>query len=423
MLFALTLCLGEALAYESEPQELLLSDTATLYSGSTVDTDWLPDGSPLAVRFQIVSEGGAAVDMEGRADLSWPDALSLAFTGEPGTGELLVDAALSAVTSVKFDLFGYSYEAEIDRRGLAVTGEGVFDPFLLDGGSADSVSVETVGAGTEVVSYELEVFAGVSLDFAADMRPNGSVSFEGVSFQAEDQLLTSEGELALITPTGDASQPVDTTFVGRWQSALDLDITPSLSVCFPIYGCEELASFDIPLTLATDDFEQAFAPVALDFPLPMLTTAVESWDFGEVMVGDLVNLELPISNAGLLDLQGEIGTTGSPYFSVFPNAFYAAPAMEDGVVVTFAPESEGEFSGTILLSSNDPWLPLVEIAITGTGVLPEQDTGEPVEDEGGDKQVKTCGCASGGRGLSNALPLVLLAAVAARRRARAGRVG
>jgi len=418
MLLALALLSGPAQAYESETQDVELSDTATLFAGSTVDTDWVPSGSPITVRFQIEPDGGAAVDMAGAADLSWPEGLNLLFTGEPGTGALTVDAALDAVTSVRFDVFGYSWESEIDRRGVSVTGESTFDPFLLDGAATDSVSVETAGDESEVVNYSLDVFAGVSLEFTATLQPSGSTTFHGVGFWVDDSEITTEGETAAVTASGTGTQPVEATFVGGWASSLDLTITPTASVCIPVYGCVDLASFDIPLPLASDDFEQAFPAIDLEFPLPVLQSDVTTYDFGEVMVGDLANLNLPLSNLGELDLEGELGVTGSTYFTLFPEAFYAAPGMEDGVVVTFAPESEGDFSGTILLSSNDPWQPLQEISIIGTGVLPEEDvdTGVPYESEG--KEVKTCGCASANHGVSGLLPLALLAAALARRSAQ-----
>lgn len=416
MLLALAALAGTALGYESDTQPVEIGDTAVLFTGSNVDTDWLPDGSPITVRFQILSEGGAAVDMSGSSYLSWPDGLNLGFEGEAGSGVLLVDAALAAVTSVRFDLFGYSWESEIDRRSVGVTGETTFDPFVLDGAATERVEVATTGASTEVVNYELEVFTGVSVDFTATLTPTGSTGFEGVSWWIGDSQISTEGGTTTLSAEPSASVLVEPIFVGAWDSALDLTITPAVSVCFPIYGCEEVASFDIPLSLASDAFEQAFPATSLEFPLPMLESGVSAYDFGEVMVGDLANLELPIANGGLLDLQGEIGVTGSTYFSLFPGEFYAAPDMVDGVVVTFAPESEGLFEGTVLLTSNDPWEPLVEIAITGTGVLPEEelDTGLPAEDDG--KQVKTCGCASGGHGVSGAISLTVLAVLAARRR-------
>ena len=410
-----------AWSHESEPQPVIVSDTAVLYTGSNVDTDWVPSGSPIPVRFQIVSEGGAAVDMEGEANLSWPDPLTLSFLGDPGTGELLVDAALSAVTSVKFSLFGYTYESELDRRTVGAGGEASFDPFVLSGGSVERVEVATVGDTTELITYDLDVFAGVGLSFEATLTPTGTTGFSGVAFWAEDGEITTEGGSSFITPTGEPSQGVDATFVGAWDSELALNITPAVSVCFPIYGCTELTSFDIPLTLASDAFEQAAPAVSLEFPLPVIETPADSYDLGEVLVGSLANLELPVGDAGLLDLEGEIGVTGSPYFTVFPGYFYAGPGAEDGAVVTFAPESEGVFSATLLLSSNDPGTPIYEVEVTGTGVLPEvdeQDTGDGDPNENGaDGKVSTCGCASGdeGRGRAALWPLLGLAAVFWRR--------
>ena len=385
--------IAPALAYESEANDVLLSDTVTLYSGSTLDTDWLPDGSPIAVRFQVVSEGGAAVDMEGEANLSWPEDLNLAFTGAPGTGELLIDASLDAVSSVKFDLFGYTYEAELDRRGVSVTGETTFDPFLLDG--MDAVSVDTSGVSAEVLSYDYEVFAGISLAFDATMQPTGAVGFSGSAFWLDDGQITAEGQSLAITPAGEPEQVLSASYVGAWTSELALTFTPAVSVCFPIYGCEELVAFDVPLTLASDDFEQAFPSIDLSFPLPVLAVPELSYDFGEVTVGEIANYPLPLANVGLLDLEGEVGLAGSTYFTVYPNYVNANPGTEDGVVVTFAPETEGAFSGTVLVSTNDPAQPLVEIAITGTGVVPDQDTG--MDTKVISSEVGGCGCANGGK--------------------------
>lgn len=420
--------MAPAWSHESVPQPVIVSDTAVLYTGSNVDTDWVPSGSPIAVRFQIVSEGGAAVDMEGEANLSWPDPLTLSFLGDPGTGELLVDAALSAVTSVQFSLFGYTYESELDRRTVAAGGEATFDPFALSGGGVERVEVTTAGATTELITYDLEVFAGVGLSFEATLTPTGTTGFSGVAFWADDAEITTEGGEALIAPTGEPSQSMMATFVGAWDSVLALNITPAVSVCFSIFGCEELASFDIPLTLASDDFEQAAPAVPLEFPLPVIETPSSSYDLGEVLVGSLANLELPIGDAGELAVEGEIGVTGSPYFSVFPGYFYAGPGAEDGAVVTFAPESAGTFTATLLLSSNDPNTPIYEVEVTGTGVAPEEDEPDAPDDDlhenGADGKVSTCGCASdaGGMGTAALWPLLGLVAVLSRRRAaRAGR--
>ena len=139
---------GPVFEHESEPIELILDDSIELFNASEFDTGWVPADSPLQVRFQIVSEGGASVEMEGVARLGWPEGLTLSLEPTPGTGEIIVDAALSAVSSVKFNVLDYSWDSEIDRRTLDIEGEGFFDPFLLSqqrGGPGDSGGHERVG--------------------------------------------------------------------------------------------------------------------------------------------------------------------------------------------------------------------------------------------------------------------------------------
>lgn len=393
MLSALLLALP-AQAWESEPQEFLIAHDVELFTGSELDSDWLPADSPIAVRFQIVADGGASAEMEGVGSLTWPEGLNLALTGEPDTGWLAVDAALAAVTSVRFDLYGWEYESELDRREIAVSGETTFSPFLLDGASPDVATVSTVGASTEVIDYEYEVFAGVSLGFNAGLAPTSTTTLSGIAWWLGDQQIAAEGESAVVEASGTGQLDLAATFMAEWQSELDLVLTPEVEVCIPIYGCFSVASFDIPLALATDDIEEGFPELALSFPLPVIGVDVQAYDFGEVEVGTFADLALDIHSQGLMDLQGEAGLIGSPYFTVFPESILAAPATSDGVVVSFAPESAGAFEGTLLLSTNDPATPTLEILLTGTGVDPEEEQAEDYEVI---KSEVGCGCASGGR--------------------------
>jgi MYXO-CTERM domain-containing protein len=176
-----------------------------------------------------------------------------------------------------------------------------------------------------------------------------------------------------------------------------------------------------------DDFEQAFPVTALTFPLPVLETEVESYDFGEVLVGSVANLELPISNGGQLDLEGTVGHLGSPWFSSYPEYFLAGPGREDGVVVTFSPEGEGPVSATLLLESNDPLVPIREIELTGVGLLPEEESGVEggggVQEEGGtsdgvseETKVGGCGCSSAPQNWSGGLGALMALGLLRRRR-------
>jgi MYXO-CTERM domain-containing protein len=415
-MIAALLASSAALAWESEPQPVVLVDSATLFSGASFDTGWVPSGSPLAVRFQIEPTGGAEVEMEGEAALWWPDGLNLEFLGAPGTGFLAIAAGLDAVTSVQFDIDIYSWESEIDRRGVEVEGEAAFDPFLLEGGSPDAVTVVSDGLSDEVVDFAYTVFTGVEVAFTVDLQPVATTTFRGVRFVADDGSVDRDGESVAVDYGGAPTEEVDTTFTGRWSGGLDMVLTPTFSVCI-LGSCTDLVAVDIPLSMAADDFEQDFPSEELSFPLPLLQTDAVDHDFGEVEVGALANLQLGIANAGDLDLEGEAGMLGSTYFTAYPDYFLAGPGQEDGLVVTFAPESAGSFSTVLTLASSDPGTPNLEIVLTGTGVDPDADTG-PDSMPTISAEVGGCGCSSGGVGRPGgvALGVGLLGLLLARRR-------
>jgi MYXO-CTERM domain-containing protein len=418
---------ASALAYESEPNPFVLEDLADLYAGSEVDTGWLPSGSPLQLRFQVLSLGGGAVTMEGQGDLSWPDALTLAFTPTPGSGFFAVDTALAAVTSIQFDVAGYVWSSEIDRRNLAIYGETAFEPFLLQDAEPSVAHIDYTGASTETVNFDYTVFTGVTASFTMPLAPTATAAFEGVSWTVEDDLLLMSPDVATLEPNGEGHRDVAATFLGAYSANLDLVLTPTFSVCVVIFGCWDLVELDLPIPLAASSFEQAFPDTLMSFPLPILETDVTSYDFGEVEVGDVVNLELPIRNVGELDLEGTAGTLGSTWFSSYPEYFLAGPGHEDGMVVTFAPSGVGAVSATILLESNDPARPSVEVTLTGTGVLPPAEAGDTAtDDDGGTTEIISsevkggCGCATPARaGLRGGLVGLVAAGALLLRRRRA----
>lgn len=415
--------------YSSEPQHIVLADSANVFQEAEVDSGWLPADSPVQVRFQVLGLGSTDVVMEGDADLWWPTDLNLGFFPEPGSGELVVDMNLQAVSTVKFDIFGYEWEQVIDSRTLDdVLGGAVFDPFVLDDSSTSRVEIVNDDGAVELVTYSLEVFAGIGLTFSADIGPQATIGFEGVGWQTDDATLTSASGTLTYTPAGQAIQSVVATFLAAWDATLALVITPSVDLDAGILGSYTVIEFEIPITLASSAFEQAFPATELAFPLPVLAVDVESYDFGELTVGELQNLNLAIFNDGELDLEGVPALTGSTAFMIYPNYFQASPGNEDGLVVTFAPESAGSFEASLLLASNDPSQPTKEIVLTGIAVDPpvvddgQDDTGSSDGDDADptiSTEVKGCGCASGGTGPGMSLAaLVGLGLVAVGRRRR-----
>lgn len=409
-LFALFL--PAALAFESETQPVELADTAELFRSAEFSTGYVPSGSPLAVQFAIESVGGADVTMEGEADLSWPRAFRLDLTPDAGGGLLGLAASLDAVTSIQIDLsdWGYYGTFELDRRSLPMEGEAVFEPFLLDGSAEPRVEVVDPGRENELIYYSFEIIAGLSLDFTATMRTETRVGFEAVDWMVGTERVTQEGQAVLLDPEAVADYLVDSIFTGAWDSTLDLVFTPSAEAC-TAFGCVTLLEFEIPINLLDEAFEQEFPYAYQLFPLPLLEIDVEVPDLDSVEVGNQVNLEVPLHNAGSLTLEGTAHIEGDPAFTVYPSAFTAAPGGDDGLVVTFAPTETGTREAFLVLDSNDPTQPQVVINLAGAGLQPDDPA--PIDDEKNQQALTTCGCAasrspSSGWALLAALGLLLV---------------
>jgi len=210
---------------------------------------------------------------------------------------------------------------------------------------------------------------------------------------------------------------LDSEYVAWLTSNLDFVFQPSAAVCVVVLGCVDVATFEIPVTLLSASEERRFAPVPADHPLPVLDVTLANHDFGELETGGLANLEMPLGNLGRLDVEGTAWVEGGEgAFTVFPAYFQAAPDATDGVMVTWAPTAAGAQSAVLVLESNDPSRPRIEIPLLGEGLAP------PGPDApGGDGEslpVKTCGCAAGAADTGAPLGLVGLVLLVLRRRRR-----
>ncbi len=425
--------------FESTPADIRLHDFVELWNGAEFDTGWIPGGSPLMVRFQIESSGGAEVEMEGEAHMGWPNGLTVAMDPIADSGNIVVDAALEAVTSIRFDIDIYSWDSEIDRRGIDVEGEALFSPFLLQGDAPDSVSVLFEGDTNELLNWDFQVFTGVTAGIVVDLGPEAVTTFTGENWYIDGDRVDVAGEEAWAEPLGEAYQDVQVEFVGAWESDLDLVLNPVFQVCVDLIGCWDLVDMDIPIPLASDNFQQFFPSQTLVFPLPVMGDLPSRHDFGTLGVGETAVLQLPIENIGALDLEGTIHVEGSTFFSVYPEYFQAGAAATDGVVVSYTPLVEGDFEAMLVLTSNDPLEPVIEIPLVASA-SPYSASGEGANGIGGSgddgsgsggrakpqiirTEVGGCGCASTNtQNPYNALGLVFLGGlVVSARRRRASR--
>ncbi|MBM4393624.1 MAG: hypothetical protein FJ090_21065, partial [Deltaproteobacteria bacterium] len=162
---------------------------------------------------------------------------------------------------------------------------------------------------------------------------------------------------------------------------------------------------------------QDFEPTSYTFPMPMLVPGSDTEDLGEVALGTLATVNIPVQNAGNLNLYGNANIEGDAAFTVYPTTFNAVPGTEDGLVVTFSPTVEGAASAELVLTSNDPAYPDIRVSLAGTGV----DNSDVGQDVGDDKVVTaettSCGCQSPGGVVPSLFASLAALSLAWRRRA------
>jgi len=102
----------------------------------------------------------------------------------------------------------------------------------------------------------------------------------------------------------------------------------------------------------------------------------ESYDFGEVLVGQYTDKTFTLTNTGDIDLEMPIieligyETDGYSIISGAPDANIISTGTHE-VVVRFAPQRAGESESTLHMYSNDPDEAIYDAALTGVGIAPK----------------------------------------------------
>lgn len=401
------LLLPVALAYESPDQELILQDETDLFEAVEYDSGWIPSGSPLAVAFRINTSGGAFTEMEGQSWLYWPPALTQGYTPAPESGWFALDTLLTASVDMQIDLWGYQDEFALASTGTGFSAETTFTPFLLPGGEVERVEAVAEGAAQELFNLPYSVISGVEIYLTTDLRPDASAALSGERFTMGEQTIEVNGGTANFPVPDDGSLDFDSVYTGLFEGRLALTFIPTFGVCISVFGCYDVATFELPVDLVNTSFSKDFNPVPVSHPLPMLELPeVTVIEFGQVEVGEIATYNLPLSSFGDLVVEGEAGIMGAGEFSVFPPVLYVPPQGEDGIVITFAPTFEGTQESELLLSTSDPRYTDLRITLIGTGVS-EQIKTIPAE--------VGCNCASAPSAMAAWPALLALLALVRRR--------
>jgi Zn-dependent metalloprotease len=123
-------------------------------------------------------------------------------------------------------------------------------------------------------------------------------------------------------------------------------------------------------------------------PAPDIAVSSEALAFGNVTVGEISSLPLTISNAGTGDLMIEsISLTGPARLDYTARGGCAgqrlSPSGTCRLFVDFMPVAAGSKTALLILESDDSDQPIINIAITGTGVVEADDDGNNGDSGGG----------------------------------------
>jgi hypothetical protein len=390
-----------ALDWESEEVPLVMTDTVDLFADQALDSGYWPSSTdPIAVRFFFTPEVHLVTELDATSGLGWAP-LSRSVQG---SGLFSMDLDVGVGAEVKLDLFGiYSGVVPIAGTSLALEDEVESDGLWLPGAVETEATLTVDDPGLiPPIEYGVEVIPTVELVLSVGFTPQLATTLAGieVTTQQDDDLVQQLVESDWVELPLAQDRPGElgllTSWSGQLDAVLDLVLTPEVRVDTPL-GSFTLAEFPLPITLSEISEVRTTAPQFVVHPLPVLADLPAEYAWTSVEVGEIANWPVPIENIGEMLLEGTVTVVGDDAFSVWPPSIAAPPGSESGFVVSFSPEAEGEFEAMLIITTNDPTRPEVQVPLTGTGLVPGSSEGggdevPEYEEEGDSATIKTCGC-------------------------------
>ncbi|MFH2009622.1 MAG: MYXO-CTERM sorting domain-containing protein [bacterium] len=410
-----------------------------------VDTGWVPQGSPIQVRFTFGIGCGYRISMDGYAVGGWPPrpGPQLSFRGRTLGGFYEMNYTLDFDVSVRLDveIAGIQITEEIDIPYLPDLHFGLYDkkrftPFLLLGNPDRPFQIQDDIPYTQILRINiLELLqTNVPSDLVAiylDLYVSGYAGsrFEGRRIVVEHGEVNPEFEIPPLVYTvenekqwlpvnpNDATPMQIATYEGAATHYASISIWPEVTLEILNSPFMNLPLFEIPFPLPDTDEYWIFDPVSFGLPLPNLKVA-ERMMVGAAEIGSEVQAQLTIQNVGGHTLRGE-AHVDAPFFVPYPPRFEVAP---DGAVylpVLFRPSLPGPASAELILYSNDPNEAPKVVRVEGIGCEVGGACEVPEDAVWTCGLERKCGCQASDPGPAlGSLLLALLALVWIRRRRR-----
>lgn len=348
------------------------------------DTGWTPQNSPLQVHIWAGVYANTRVSLQGAFVTSWEaekaGTLMLQTPGDPLGGMIgyHYGAELGAQAAVHISVLGVNYDwvgdiPYVPQFDFQVEAEDKFDAWAFPPGFALSsktaqqklaqVSIgDIIGASIPGIDGGFEL--DVAMELTATYTTTQIVMLEAEAPVSGGPIVSDDGASSMVYGGG-AFTEVDV----HPEGTVDYDGTLHL---IPAFYVELLGQSwnipiaDIPITFPITQTEWSFDPVRVHTPLPDLLLPVTELDFGEVEVGQK-NLEpFDLTNAGEAKLA--VAMAGdSDVFELWDTSLEVPPGDTIQSAFRFVPTQPGEFTATVLVSSNDPDKPLQQVLLKGTG--------------------------------------------------------
>ncbi len=290
----LTLCAAAILVAGLLPAPAARAEVATcapvfsheeLATNLSWDTDWVPSGEKIQVRFTMSAKAGVKVSMPTVASLQRGGSLS--FKGQDGQGELTM-GMWSGMTAkfriVDLDFYGIKLNHEgdlpipsswLNKVNNIIEDKATFTPLVLPGASPRPVKVDLTSPKLTIFTLSYPVFtigiASVTVKVPVALEAILKCDFKGSKVQT--------------TPAG-ASQPIEHTSEGQavpWPGSSSLTQTGSsvylgdrtLSVVLKLYPSIEVKAEGKILGLSKS---QTWKVAEFDLTWTALTTS-DTWTF------------------------------------------------------------------------------------------------------------------------------------------------
>jgi len=375
------------------------------------DTGWVPQNSPLQVHIWAGVYANTRASLSGSYITTWnqdtPGLLGLRTPGNPMGGVLSFHygAELGAQGAVHITVLGQQFDwvgdlPYIPQFDFQLDAMDKFDAWAFPPGFAltgqtQQQKLASISIGDIIGASIPGIDGGFELDVAMELKATYTttqiVMTEAGSPVAGGPIVSQDG-----TSSMDYAGGAFTEVQIHPEGTVDYDGTIHLIPAFyvSLLGQDwQIPIADIPISFPITQTTWVFDPVTVHTPLPDLQLPVTEIDFGEVEIGQK-NLEpFDLTNAGEAKLAVAISSDNDA-FEVWDPSLELAHGETIQSAFRFVPNKAGDFTATVLLTSNDPDKPLQEVILHGKGVDGPPLVGE-VEDPDSDEDIEapaSCAC-------------------------------